>query len=93
MFLFSMGNNESVRDLWFRSCQVVGKILFYQKWREFIYPNEPRKRQETYKRHKKVVDAVKLRDSNLIEQSIREHYTSAGEFFAQCCSDLNENNA
>ena len=92
-FLFSMGNNESVRDLWFRSCQVVGKILFYQKWREFIYPDEPRKREETYKRHKKVVDAVKLRDSNLIEQSIREHYASAGEFFAQCCTDHNEKNA
>ena len=85
-FLFSKGNNESVRDLWFRSCQVVGKFLFYQKWRELINS------KETYKRHEKVLDAIKLRDKNLIEQSIREHYIFAGEFFAQSCNGQNEKN-
>ena len=85
-FLFSKGNKEFVRELWFRSCQVIGKFLFYQKWRELVNP------KEIYTRHKKVMEAVKLRDKNLIEQTIREHYNSAGEFFAQCCSDQKEKN-
>lgn len=85
-FLFTKGNNESVRELWFRSCQVVGKYLFYQKWREIITP------EETYIRHRKVLEAVKLRDKNLIEETIREHYNASGEFFAQYCDDQTGSN-
>jgi len=32
--LLSKGGNEIVRELWFRSCQAIGKLLFYAKWKE-----------------------------------------------------------
>jgi GntR family transcriptional regulator, rspAB operon transcriptional repressor len=75
--LLSKGNNEIVRELWFRSCQAIGKLLFYAKWKEMFDPSQ------IHLRHKRILDAVRSKDPSLIEQTIRDHYTSAGEIISR----------
>lgn len=75
--LLSKGGNEVVRELWFRSCQAIGKLLFYAKWKEMFDASQ------IHLRHKRILDAIKSKDPALIEKTIRDHYFTAGEVISR----------
>jgi len=75
--LLSKGGNEIVRELWFRSCQAIGKLLFYAKWKEMFDP------LQIHLRHKKILDAIRSKNPTLIEKTIRDHYTTAGDIISR----------
>lgn len=81
-YLFSLSDNATARKLWFRCCQSVGKYFFYQRWKEMHTS------MEKYQRHKIILDAIKSKDARLVQDTILEHYTSAGEIISQYAERL-----
>lgn len=70
--LFEVADNTVARDLWFRSCQAVGKYFFFKGWCEM------HTLQQKYERHLEILNVLKSGDKAQIEDIILEHYTSAG---------------
>lgn len=76
LYLFTMGGNMIVRDLWYRSCQIIGKYFYNRKW------HEPALTNKVVIRHREIITAIETGRPELIEQTIRAHYVSAGEILA-----------
>lgn len=81
-FMFMHTPNKLIRNLSRRSCLSLSKFLFYRDWCNAFDPGE------MYDRHKIVLDAVKSRDPQRIETTIREHYMEAGRRLARFGSDV-----
>ena len=75
-YLFDKGGNTVVRELWYRSCQVIGKCFFFEKWRDAGL------NMTVYSRHKAILDALEKKQPGPVEEVIRAHYISAGEILA-----------
>jgi DNA-binding GntR family transcriptional regulator len=75
--LFSRIDNALIVELCKRSCQGISKFLLYKHWVKVYTP------QEVVERHKIIVDALKTKDSDKVEQVLREHYVSSGERMAK----------
>lgn len=71
--LFSRVDNDLVVELCHRSCQGISKFLLFNHWVKLFSA------QKVYERHKKLVDALKTKDSQLIEHVIRDHYMESGQ--------------
>lgn len=71
--LFSRIDNDLVIELCRRACQGISKFLLYKHWVK-LFPA-----QKVYERHKQIVNALKTKDSQIIERVIREHYMESGE--------------
>lgn len=56
-------------------------ILFYKHWSTLYNP------EEIGQRHMKIIDAIKQQDPELIELTIREHYTETGIKIAELQKD------
>lgn len=80
--LFSRIDNGLVVELCKRSCQGISKFLLYKHWVKIYTP------QEVVERHRVIVDALKTKDPDKIEQVIREHYFSSGERMAKYGADV-----
>lgn len=76
-YLFSVSDNQIARQLWFRSCQAIGKYLFYKNWKAMQVP------ADYCQRHQQIVDTLKSKDKVLVERIIREHYVSVGQVMAE----------
>lgn len=71
--LLSKIDNDLLKEFCKRSCQGISKFLLYKYWIAIFTPDE------VYARHKKIVDALKERKADKIEQVIRAHYIDIGE--------------
>ena len=80
--LFSRVDNRLVVELCKRSCQGISKFLLYKHWVKIYTP------QEVVERHKIIVDALKTKDPDKVEQVLREHYISSGERMAIYGADV-----
>ena len=80
--LFSRIDNGLVVELCKRSCQGISKFLLYKQWVKIYTP------QEVAERHKIIVDALKTKDHDKVEQVIRDHYFSSGERMTKYGSDV-----
>lgn len=75
--LFSRIDNALIVELCKRSCQGISKFLLYKHWVKIYTP------EEVVERHKIIVDALKTKDPDKVEQVLREHYVSSGERMAK----------
>ncbi len=80
--LFSRIDNALVEELCKRSCQGISKFLLYKHWVKIYTP------QEVVERHSLIVDALKTKDPDKVEQTLREHYFSSGERMAKYGADV-----
>ena len=80
--LFSRIDNALIVELCKRSCQGISKFLLYKHWVKIYTP------QEVVERHKIIVDALKTKDPDKVEQVLREHYVSSGERMAKYGADV-----
>ncbi len=80
--LFSRIDNALIEELCKRSCQGISKFLLYKHWVKIYTP------QEVVKRHSLIVDALKTKDPDKVEQVLREHYFSSGERMAKYGADV-----
>ena len=80
--LFSRIDNGLVVELCKRSCQGISKFLLYKHWVKIYTP------QEVVERHRLIIDALKSRNRDTIEQVVREHYFSSGERMAKFGADV-----
>ncbi len=71
--LFSRIDNELIVELCRRTCQGISKFLLYRQWVK-LFPAT-----KVYERHKEIVDALKTRAPQVIEDVIRNHYMESGE--------------
>lgn len=69
--------NSLMKDVARKACSHVSKFLYYNAWDTLFTP------EEFYKRHRIVLDAVKTRDSQVIEYTLREHYMESGRRLAK----------
>ena len=75
--LFSRIDNGLVEELCKRSCQGISKFLLYKHWVKIYTP------REVVDRHRLIIDALKSRNPDTVEQILREHYFSSGERMAK----------
>lgn len=61
------------------SCAHISKFLYYKYWDTLFSP------QEFYQRHQAILAAVRSRDAQRIEQTLREHYAESGRRLALAC--------
>lgn len=80
--LFSRIDNGLVVELCKRSCQGISKFLLYRHWVKIYTP------QEVVERHRVIIEALKTRDPNTVEEILREHYISSGERMAKYGADF-----
>lgn len=80
--LFSRIDNRLVEELCKRSCQGISKFLLYKHWVKIYTP------QEVTERHAIIVDALKTKDPDEVEQVLRDHYFSSGERMAKYGADI-----
>ena len=80
--LFSRIDNGLVVELCKRSCQGISKFLLYRHWVKIYTP------QEVVERHKVIIEALKTRNPDTVEQVLREHYFSSGERMAKYGADF-----
>ena len=79
--LFSRIDNALVEELCRRSCQGISKFLLYKHWVKIYTP------QEVVERHRVIIEALKSRNPDTVEQVLREHYFSSGERMAKYGAD------
>jgi len=82
--LFSRIDNGLVVELCKRSCQGISKFLLYRHWVKIYTP------QEVVERHRVIIEALKTRDPNTVEEVLREHYISSGERMAKYGADFHK---
>ena len=82
--LFSRIDNGLVVELCKRSCQGISKFLLYRHWVKIYTP------REVVERHRVIIEALKTRDPNTVEQAIRDHYISSGERMAKYGVDFHK---
>lgn len=80
--LFSRIDNGLVEELCKRSCQGISKFLLYKHWVKVYTP------QEVVERHRLIIEALKSKNGDTVEQVLREHYFSTGERMAKYGSDV-----
>lgn len=80
--LFSRIDNGLVVELCKRSCQGISKFLLYKHWVKIYTP------QEVAERHQIIVDALKTKDPDKVEQVLRDHYFSSGERMTKYGADV-----
>ena len=80
--LFSRIDNGLVVELCKRSCQGISKFLLYRHWVKIYTP------QEVVERHKIIITALKMKNPDMVEQVLREHYISSGERMAKYGADV-----
>lgn len=71
--LLSKIDNDLLKEFCKRSCQGISKFLLYKYWIAIFTPDE------VYARHKKIVDVLKERNADKVEQVVRDHYIDIGE--------------
>jgi DNA-binding GntR family transcriptional regulator len=71
--LFSRIDNELIVELCRRTCQGISKFLLYRQWVK-LFPAT-----KVYERHKEIVEALKTKDPQVIEDVIKNHYLESGE--------------
>lgn len=74
-------HNSLMVDVARKSCSHISKFLYYKAWDTLFTP------EEFYNRHKLILDAVKSRDVQLIEYTLREHYQESGRRLAKQAVD------
>ena len=82
--LFSRIDNGLVVELCKRSCQGISKFLLYRHWVKIYTP------KEVVDRHQVIIDALKTKNPETVEQVLREHYFSSGERMAQYGADFHK---
>lgn len=80
--LFSRIDNNLIVELCRRACQGISKFLLYTHWVKLYTA------QQVYKRHRKIIDALRTSDPVTIEQVLRDHYTTSGERMAAYGADV-----
>ena len=70
--IFSRINNPLLVDVSRHSCLRISKLLFYRHWLAAYTP------QEFYQRHVVVLEALRGRDPQTIENCLRNHYMDSG---------------
>jgi DNA-binding GntR family transcriptional regulator len=80
--LFSRIDNNLIVELCRRACQGISKFLLYTHWVKLYTA------KQVYKRHRKIIDALRTKDPATIEQVIRDHYTSSGERMSAYGADV-----
>ena len=80
--LFSRIDNGLVEELCKRSCQGISKFLLYKHWVKIYTP------REVVERHRLIIEALKSKKPDTIEQVLREHYFSSGERMAKYGADV-----
>ncbi|NNK93756.1 MAG: GntR family transcriptional regulator [Desulfobacterales bacterium] len=80
--LFSRIDNNLIVELCRRACQGISKFLLYTHWVKLYTA------QQVYKRHRKIIDALRTKDPVTIEQVIRDHYTTSGERMSAYGADV-----
>lgn len=80
--LFSRIDNELIVELCHRTCQGISKFLLYRQWVK-LFPAT-----RVYDRHKEIVDALKTKNPQVIEDVIRNHYMESGERMSAFGADL-----
>lgn len=82
--LFSRIDNGLVEELCKRSCQGISKFLLYKHWIKIYTPHE------VVKRHRLIIEALKSKNPDTVEQVLREHYFSSGERMAKYGADASD---
>lgn len=82
--LFSRIDNNLVVELCKRSCQGISKFLLYRHWVKIYTP------QEVVQRHTLIIEALKTKNPDTVEQVLREHYLSSGERMAKYGADVSK---
>lgn len=82
--LFSRIDNGLVVELCKRSCQGISKFLLYRHWVKIYTP------QEVVDRHNLIIEALKTKNPDTVEQVLREHYLSSGERMAKYGVDVSK---
>ncbi len=82
--LFSRIDNGLVVELCKRSCQGISKFLLYRHWVKIYTP------KEVVERHQVIIDALKTKNPETVEQVLREHYFSSGERMAKYGADFHK---
>lgn len=80
--LFLRVDNGLVEELCKRSCQGISKYLLYKHWVKIYTP------MEVVERHRLIIEALKSKNPDTVEQVIREHYFSSGERMAKFGVDV-----
>ncbi len=80
--LFSRIDNELVEELCKRSCQGISKFLLFKHWIKIYTPHE------VVKRHRLIIEALKSKNPETVEQVLREHYFSSGKRMAKYGADV-----
>lgn len=80
--LFSRIDNDLVEELCKRSCQGISKFILSKHWVKVYTP------REVVERHRLIIEALKSKNTSIVEQVLREHYFSAGERMAKYGSDI-----
>ena len=80
--LFSRIDNNLIVELCRRACQGISKFLLYTHWVKLYTA------KQVYKRHRKIIDALRTKDPATIEQVIRDHYTTSGERMSAYGADV-----
>ena len=83
-YLFQVADNPTARNLWFRSCQALGKYFFFRRWA--VMHTLRRK----YERHLEILEAIKSGDGNRVEEVIKNHYISAGRKISEFAAEADE---
>ncbi|MCF8076705.1 MAG: GntR family transcriptional regulator [Desulfotignum sp.] len=83
--LLSRIDNELIVELCRRTCQGISKFLLFRQWVK-LFPAI-----KVYERHKKIVEALKTRDPQVIEVVIRNHYMESGERMSAFGTDVLKN--
>ncbi len=75
--LMAKCHNTLMMDVARKACSHISKFLYYKAWDTLFTP------AEFYERHKIILDAVKSKDTQLIEFTLREHYLESGRRLAR----------
>lgn len=79
--IFIRVNNPLLEELSRRSCLRISKFLLFRHWQQAYSP------QEVYLRHCEVLEALKKRDPQHIENCLRAHYNDSGKRLASYVQD------
>ncbi len=82
--LMSKCHNSLMIDVARKSCSHISKFLYYKAWNTLFTPDE------FYERHRLILDAVKSKNVQVIEYTLREHYLESGRRLAKQIDDVGE---
>ncbi len=79
--LLSACDNERLVEIARTSCSSLAKFLYYPLWQNLFSP------KEFYNRHMIVVEAVRSKNPEVIEKTLRSHYEEVGRRLSEKVKD------